>query len=78
MLSDQFPHGAVIPWSRGEVLDHWHQVSIWAMQTLGLPGDRYITDFNIVEMTWWFRTPEDRLIFVLSHGARCATLSEYA
>ena len=62
----------MIPWSRSAVTDHWREVSIWAMQTFGLPGDRYVTNFNVLDMTWWFREANDRLLFVLRNGqAQC-------
>jgi len=72
-----FPHGAHLAWGRPyDTITKWDEVSIWGIETFGLPGDRYITDINIDEMVWWFRDPQDRLLFVLRNGqARCIELS---
>jgi hypothetical protein len=35
------------------------------METFGLPGNRYITDANVNDMTWWFRTEQDALLMTL-------------
>jgi len=72
-----FPHGAHLAWGRPyDTITKWDEVSIWGIETFGLPGDRYITDININEMVWWFRDPQDRLLFVLRNGqCRCIELS---
>ena len=72
-----FPHGAWLAWGRPyDTITKWDEVSIWGIETFGLPGNRYITDININEMVWWFRDPQDRLLFVLRNGqARCIELS---
>jgi len=38
------------------------------VQVFGVPGDRYITDVNVNDMTFWFRDHRDALLFKLSHG----------
>ena len=38
------------------------------VEVFGLPGDRYITDVNVDDMTFWFRDHRDALLFKLSHG----------
>ena len=72
-----FSHGAHLAWGRPyDTITKWDEVSIWGIETFGLPGTRYITDININEMVWWFRDPQDRLLFVLRNGqARCIELS---
>lgn len=76
MTDTRFPYGARILWGRGhDTIQAWDQVSIWGLETFGLPGDRYITDLNILDMTWWFRTDQDRTLFVLRNGsAECVQL----
>ena len=73
----EFSHGAHLAWGRPyDTITKWDEVSIWGIETFGLPGNRYITDININEMVWWFRNPQDRLLFVLRNGqARCIELS---
>jgi hypothetical protein len=72
-----FSHGAHLAWGRPyDTITKWDEVSIWGIETFGLPGNRYITEININEMVWWFRDPQDRLLFVLRNGqARCIELS---
>jgi hypothetical protein len=73
----EFPHGAWLAWGRPyDTITKWDEVSVWGIETFGLPGDRYITDININEMVWWFRDPQDRLLFLLRNGqCRCIELS---
>jgi len=58
-----------------DTMSHWDDVAIWTFENFGLPGERYVTDINVNDMTWWFRTEQDRLVFVLRNGlARCTQL----
>jgi len=53
----------------------WDDVAMWGFEMFGLPGERYITDINVNDMTWWFQSEHDRLVFVLRNGqARCTQL----
>ena len=73
----EFSHGAHLAWGRPyDTITKWDSVATWGIETFGLPGDRYITEINLNEMVWWFRDPQDRLLFVLRNGqARCIELS---
>jgi len=65
----EFAYGARIAWGRNMNTEgHWNEVSIWGVENFGLPGDRYITDININDMTWWFKYNHDRLLFILRNG----------
>ena len=77
MQDPEFPHGAKINWGRGaETMTQWDHIATWGIETFGLPGDRYITDVNVNDMTWWFRDPRDQTLFVLRNGhAKCIELS---
>ena len=58
-----------------DTISQWDDVAIWGIEMFGLPGERYITEININDMTWWFRDPHDRLVFVLRNGlAQCIQL----
>jgi len=72
----KFPYGAQIDWGyRMDTQAQWDDVAMWGFETFGLPGERYITDINVNDMTWWFRSEHDRLLFVLRNGqARCTQL----
>jgi hypothetical protein len=76
MLDSEFKYGAEIPWSRAHSSEQqWDDVAVWSIEQFGLPGDRFVTDVNVNDMTFWFKTPQDRLIFLLRNGqARCLEL----
>lgn len=78
MIDHRFPFGAKIPWARGvHQTEHWNEVAAWSIETFGLPGDRFYTDLNILDMTWWFKTSEDRMIFILRNGSsQCIDLAQ--
>jgi len=62
-----------------DTVSQWDDVCIWAIEMFGLPGERYITEINVNDMTWWFRDAQDRLVFVLRNGlARCIQLESTA
>jgi hypothetical protein len=71
-----FIYGARMAWGRQmDNIKQWDDVAIWAIETFGLSGNLYITDINVNDMTWWFRTEQDRLLFVLRNGtAQCIEL----
>ena len=73
MQDPNFPHGAQIAWGRSyDTITAWDEIATWGVEFFGLPGDRYVTDININDMTWWFRDPRDQTLFVLRNGlARC-------
>ncbi len=77
MQDPKYPHGAQIQWGRHFSAEHhWDEVATWSIEFFGLPGDRYVTDVNVNDMTWWFRDPRDQTLFVLRNGqARCIELS---
>ena len=58
-----------------DTISQWDDVAMWGIEHFGLPGERYITEINVNDMTWWFRDEQDRLVFVLRNGlARCIQL----
>ena len=76
MQNPSYPHGAQIHWGRRFSNEQqWDEVAVWTLEFFGLPGDRYITDVNVNDMTWWFRDAKDQTLFVLRNGqARCIEL----
>jgi hypothetical protein len=46
----------------------WNEMLANVVEVFGLPGDRYITDVDVDDMTFWFRDPHDALLFRLCHG----------
>ena len=71
-----FVYGAQVNWGYSmDTISQWDDVCIWAIENFGLPGGQYITEINVNDMTWWFRSEQDRLVFVLRNGqARCTQL----
>lgn len=76
-MHNDFQHGAVLAWGREPQVLQLQEISIWVTEFYGLPGDRYLVDINIDDMTFWFRDQQDRMIFVLRNGtARCIQLDQ--
>lgn len=77
MRDPKYPHGVQISWgSPYNSIEAWNEIATWGIEFFGLPGDRYITDVNVNDMTWWFHDPRDQTLFVLRNGqAKCIELS---
>jgi hypothetical protein len=66
LQDDEFPYPVVIGWSRNlDTMFMWNELCADAMEIFGLPGDRYITDVNVNDMTWYFRNKQDALLMAL-------------
>lgn len=46
----------------------WNEMMADVVEVFGLPGDRYITDVTVNDMTFWFSDHRDALLFRLCHG----------
>ena len=69
LRSPEYPHGMVLHWTDTyNAMSRWNEMLADITQVFGLPGDRYITDVNVNDMTFWFRDHRDALLFKLSHG----------
>ena len=69
MKDPDYLYPVVLPWSRQ--LDNiiaWNEVCAQGMEMFGLPGNRYITEANVNDMTWWFRDERDALLMTLKFG----------
>ena len=60
-----YPHTVRITWERSP---KWNNICIWALEHLGLPGNRFITHATEDYMEWRFRSIKDHLLFVLAWG----------
>lgn len=70
LKAPEFAHPVSIMWGPGaESEDAWNDISIWCVETYGLPGDRYITDISAEHMTWFFKTDQDAVFMKLKYGA---------
>lgn len=47
----------------------WNEVCAWAIETFGLPGDRFVTHANINYMEFVFNCPKDALMMSLKWNA---------
>jgi hypothetical protein len=66
LRDDAFNYPVVVPWSsKLDTVSAWNEICAQGMEMFGLPGDRYITDANITDTTWWFRTEQDALLMTL-------------
>ena len=66
LRDDDFKYPVVVPWSAQlDTVSAWNEICAQGMEMFGLPGDRYITDANVTDMTWWFRNEQDALLMTL-------------
>lgn len=66
LREDVFKYPVRIPWSRqADTITAWNEICADGIELFGLPGDRYITDANVNDMTWWFRNEQDALLMTL-------------
>jgi len=61
-----FKHTVHIPWKHGDTVSSWNEKCIYALDTFGLPGDRYITHANEDFMDFMFKDERDAIHFSLA------------
>jgi hypothetical protein len=73
LRDDAFKYPVVVPWSaKLDTVTAWNEICSQGMEMFGLPGDRYITDANVTDMTWYFRDPHDALLMTLKFSEAIA------
>ncbi|CAB4137285.1 hypothetical protein UFOVP328_15 [uncultured Caudovirales phage] len=66
MKEEKFKYPVVVPWSpKTDTVTAWNEVCAQGMEMFGLPGNRYITEANVNDMTWWFQNEQDALLMTL-------------
>ena len=66
MRDPEFTYPVTVRWGQGaDTMHYWDQLSISSIELFGLPGDRFITDISADNMTWFFKSDQDALIFKL-------------
>ena len=69
MRDPDYLHPVTILWGAGaENETQWNDISIWCIETFGLPGGRYITDISTEHMTWFFHQAKDAVFMTLKFG----------
>ena len=78
MQEPGYDYPVTIVWGAGaENETQWTDISVWTIETFGLPGTRYITDISTDHMTWFFRTAQDAVFMQLKFGS-VTTTYDYA
>jgi hypothetical protein len=73
LTEDEFKYPVVVPWSaKLDTVSAWNEICAQGMEMFGLPGNRYITDANVNDMTWWFRDEQDALLMTLKFSEQLA------
>ena len=73
LQDDDFKYPVVVPWSAQlDTVSAWNEICAQGMEMFGLPGDRYITEANVNDMTWWFRNEQDALLMALKFSEQLA------
>jgi len=66
LRDEKFKYPVTIPWSpKLDTVSAWNEICAQGMEMFGLPGNRYITDANVNDMTWWFENEQDALLMTL-------------
>lgn len=69
----EYCYPVVIPWSSQlDTVTAWNEVCAQGMEMFGLPGNRYVTEANVNDMTWYFKNPQDALIMTLKFSEQLA------
>ena len=61
----EFPHRVRLTWERNH---KWNLICAWALEHFGLPGDRFMTGPTENFMDWYFRSQDDKILFVIAWG----------
>jgi hypothetical protein len=61
-----FKYTIRIPWMHGDTTSTWNEKCIYALETFGLPGDKYITHPNEDYMDFMFKDERDAIYFSLA------------
>ena len=73
LRDDEYKYPVVIPWTpQLDTVTAWNEICAQAMEIFGLPGNRYITDANVNDMTWYFRDEQDALLMTLKFSEQLA------
>jgi hypothetical protein len=69
----EYCYPVVVPWSsKLDTVSAWNEICAQGMEMFGLPGNRYITDANVNDMTWWFKNEQDALLMTLKFSEQLA------
>ena len=57
-----------IPWQTNHDIPTWNQKCAWAVETFGLPGDKFDTHATEDYMDFYFKVERDAILFELTCG----------
>ena len=63
-----FPYRICVTWKYNENNQYWNDLCAWAIETFGLPGDRFQFESTEDWMIWRFRDQQEALVFQLRSG----------
>jgi hypothetical protein len=73
LQDESYKYPVIIPWSaKLDTVSAWNEICAQGMEMFGLPGNRYITDANVTDMTWWFKDEHDALLMTLKFSEQLA------
>lgn len=62
----EFKYTVKIEWKNGDSIPNWDEKCVYALETFGLPGDRFITHPNEDYMEFIFKSEVDAIHFTLA------------
>lgn len=60
-----YPYSVRVYWKNGDTVSGWDEKCCWAMETFGLPGDKFITHATEDFMDFMFKESKDAVFFSL-------------
>lgn len=65
IIAQHFQYAVRLTWQRHP---RWNDICAWAVEHMGLPGDRFVTSPTEHHMDFYFRDPRDQLLFITAWG----------
>ena len=73
LRDELYKYPVVIPWApKLDTVTAWNEICAEAMEMFGLPGGRYMTEANVNDMTWYFKSEQDALLMTLKFSEQLA------
>lgn len=62
----EFKYCVRIEWKHGDTISNWNEKCAWALETFGLPGNKFVTHPNEDYMEFLFKSETDAIHFSLA------------
>lgn len=60
-----YKHIVNLSWRNGDTISNWNEKCMWAIETFGLPGDKFVCHARTDSMNFYFKEEKDAIHFSL-------------